>query len=70
VAEDLVWTMRRVLELETGAPLSPEDAVLDQIECAACGSDQVRPTLRISPIQYYCCKACGFCWRAEALRPQ
>ena len=34
-----------------------------------CGSDQVRPTLRMAAIQYYCCKGCGFCWRAETLRP-
>lgn len=70
VAEDLVRTIRRVLALETGAPLSPEDATLDMVNCDACGSDQVRPTLRISPIQYYFCKACGFCWRAEILIPQ
>jgi DNA-binding response OmpR family regulator len=70
VAEDLVRTIRRVLDLETASPASPEDAVLDLIECAACGSDQVRPTLRMSHIQYYCCKACGFCWRAEMLQPQ
>ena len=37
--------------------------------CAACGSDKVRPTLRMGNIQYYCCKGCGFCWRAETFRP-
>lgn len=69
VAEDLVRTIRRVLELESGAPLTPEDAMLDEISCTACGSDQVKPTLRISPIQYYSCKTCGFCWREKVLRP-
>ena len=69
VAEDLVRTIRRVLELDAAAP-EPGDAVLDIIECAACGSDQVRPTLRMSPIQYYSCKACGLYWRAEVLVPQ
>lgn len=68
VAEDLIRTIRRVLELDTASP-QPGDAVLDLIECAACGSDQVRATLRMSPIQNYCCKACGFCWRAEVLVP-
>ena len=68
VAEDLIRTIRRVLELDPASP-EPGDAVLDPIECDACGSDQVRPALRMSPIQYYCCKACGFCWRAEALQP-
>jgi protein associated with RNAse G/E len=27
----------------------------------------VRATLRVGGIQYYCCKACSFCWRAETL---
>lgn len=70
IAEDLVRTIRLVLELETGAPPSPDEALLDLINCVACGSDQVRPTLRISRIQYYCCKGCGFCWRAEAVTLQ
>ena len=70
IAEDLVRTVRRVLELETGAPVSPEEARIGLMQCSACGSDQVRPTLRMSPIQYYCCKGCGFCWRVDALQPQ
>ena len=69
VAEDLVRTIRRVIELESGAPASTEAALLDLINCVACGSDKVRPTLRIGAIQYYCCKGCGFCWRAETFRP-
>jgi CheY-like chemotaxis protein len=67
VAEDLIRTIRRVLELDVASPY-PGDPVLDVIACAACGSDQVRPTLRLSPIQNYCCKACGFCWRADMLQ--
>jgi DNA-binding response OmpR family regulator len=69
IAEDLVRTIRRVIELESASPASTEAALLDLINCAACGSDQVRPTLRMGSIQYYCCKGCGFCWRAETLRP-
>jgi DNA-binding response OmpR family regulator len=68
IAEDLVRTIRRVLELESAAPLSPDDALLNLINCGACGSEKVRPTLRMGNIQYYCCKACGFCWRAETLQ--
>ena len=68
VADDLVRTIRRVLELESAAPDTPEAALLDLMNCAACGSDKVRPTLRMGNIQYYCCKGCGFCWRAETLR--
>ena len=69
VAEDLVRTIRRVIELESAAPASAEAALLDLVNCAACGSDKVRPTLRMGNIQYYCCKGCGFCWRAETFRP-
>lgn len=69
LAEDLVRTVKRVLDLETASPASAEEALLGLVECAACGSDQVRPTVRVSPIQYYCCSACGFCWRAEVLAP-
>jgi hypothetical protein len=68
LAEDLVRTISRVLELETASPPSLDAALLDVIECAACGSDKVRPTLRMGGIQYYCCRGCGFCWRAETLR--
>src|SRR5688572_21855892 len=53
VAEELVRTIRHVLELEQSSPASQDEALLDLVECAACGSDQVRPTLRVSPIQYY-----------------
>ena len=68
IAADLVRTVRRVLELETASPESPEASLLDPVECTACGSDKVRPTLRMGSIQYYYCKACGFSWRAESWR--
>jgi CheY-like chemotaxis protein len=69
IAEDLVRTVKHVLDLESVSPESIEEAVLGLVECPACGSDAVRPTLRISPIQYYCCRKCGFCWRLEMLQP-
>ena len=69
IAEDLVRTIQRVLELEAASPETPDEALLHLMHCAACGSDQVRPTLRMGAIQYYCCKGCGFCWRAEMLQP-
>jgi CheY-like chemotaxis protein len=69
LADDLVRTVRRVLELETASPETPDAALLHLVHCTACGSDEVRPTLRMGPIQYYCCKACGFSWRSETLRP-
>jgi len=69
IAEDLVRTVKQVLRLETAAPPSADEALLGAMVCAACGSDQVRPTLRMSPIQYYCCRTCGFCWRVELMQP-
>jgi CheY-like chemotaxis protein len=69
VAEDLIRTIRRVLELDTAAPATQDDALLDFKECAACGSHRIKPTVRMSPIQYYCCKDCNFCWRVEMLEP-
>ena len=67
VAEDLVRTVKRVLDLKAVAPDSPDDALLGFMMCGACGSEKVRPTLRMGLIQYYCCKECSFCWRAETL---
>jgi len=69
IAEDLVRTVKRVLALERSAPASPDEALLGVVACAACGSEEVRPTLRMSSIQYYCCTTCGFCWRVELLQP-
>jgi len=69
VAEDLARTVRQVLDMNTASPESPAEALLGLTECPACGSDQIRATLRVSPIQYYCCRGCGFCWRAEVLQP-
>lgn len=67
VAEDLVRTIRRVLEFESSAPASTDAAVLALVECTACGSDRVRPTLRMGPIQYYNCRTCGLFWRVELM---
>jgi hypothetical protein len=54
-------------EAETGAPASADEALLGFKMCPGCESDTVRATLRVGAIQYYCCKTCGFCWRAETL---
>jgi CheY-like chemotaxis protein len=69
VAEDLVRTVKQVLDLETVEPRNTKEALIGLTECAACGSDQVKAGVRVSPVQYYCCKACGFCWRAEVMLP-
>ena len=67
IAEDLARTVRQVLDYETAAPASADEALLGFKTCPGCDSDTVRATLRVGAIQYYCCKACGFCWRAETL---
>ena len=65
VAEDLVRTVKLVLNLEVDAPTSFETALMGMTACPGCESDQVRAQLRVGGVQYYCCKACGFCWRME-----
>jgi DNA-binding response OmpR family regulator len=67
-ADDLVRTVRQVLNAETDAPASLDEALLGSKRCPGCESDSVRATLRVGAIQYYCCKACGFCWRAEMVK--
>jgi CheY-like chemotaxis protein len=70
VAEDLARTVRQVLDLTTDAPPSSEDALVGLTECPVCDSERTRPTLRVGLVQYYCCKACGFCWRVERMTRQ
>ena len=67
-AEDLAHTVRRVLNAETDAPGSLDEALLGSKKCPGCESDSVRATLRIGAVQYYTCNACSFCWRAEMLK--
>jgi DNA-binding response OmpR family regulator len=66
-ADDLVRAVDYVLAQDDPAPRSPEEAVLGVSKCLVCDSDRVRATLRVSPIQYYRCAACGYSWRVEAL---
>jgi DNA-binding response OmpR family regulator len=63
----LVGTVNQVLDMDTDEPESSDHALIDLTFCAGCGSDRVRTALRVGPVQYYCCRACGFCWRAEIL---
>jgi CheY-like chemotaxis protein len=69
VADDLARTVRQVLDLETDAPASTQEALVGLKSCPVCESTAVRATLRVGLVQYYCCKACSFCWRAELLTP-
>lgn len=67
IADDLARTVRQVLDADSAAPASADEALLGLTACPACESPSIRATLRMGAIQYYCCKACSFCWRAEAL---
>jgi CheY-like chemotaxis protein len=67
--EHLVHTIKQVMRMETTSPQSPDEALIGMMVCSGCGSDRVKATLRVGPVQYYCCTACGFCWRAETLVP-
>jgi CheY-like chemotaxis protein len=67
IADDLARTVRQVLDFETDTPSSIHAALLGMTLCPVCGSDRVRSTLRVGSVQYYCCQACAFCWRAERL---
>jgi CheY-like chemotaxis protein len=67
VADDLAQTVRQVLDADTDVPASSDEALLGLRGCPVCESPLIRATLRVGLIQYYCCKACSFCWRAEVL---
>jgi len=67
-ADDLVRTVRHVLDAQTDAPASLEEALLGSKRCPGCGSDNVRATLRVGAVQYYCCMACSFRWRSEMVK--
>ncbi|MGH9347310.1 MAG: response regulator [Vicinamibacterales bacterium] len=66
-ADDLVRAVDHVLAQDEAAPRTVDEAVLGVSSCPACASDRVRATLRVSPIQYYACQACGHRWRIDAL---
>ena len=66
-ADDLVRAVQHVLSQEEDAPRTLEDAVLGISVCPVCESDRVRATVRVSPVQYYSCRACGHGWRVETL---
>jgi DNA-binding response OmpR family regulator len=60
--EQLVHAIQHVLSLEQSAPANDADAAIGTRSCAACRSEQIRAALRIGPVQYYFCRACGFYW--------
>lgn len=67
VADDLARTVRQVLDTNTNTPASADEALVGLKNCPVCESASIRATLRVGAVQYYCCKTCSFCWRAEVL---
>jgi len=66
-ADDLARTVRQVLALDADAPASHAEALLGVKICPACSEEKIRATIRVGRVQYFCCQACSFCWRAETL---
>lgn len=66
VADDLVRAVEHVLSLGRSRPASHDAAVLGVRECPACNSEEIRGGVRVGPVQYYGCVACGGRWRVEA----
>jgi CheY-like chemotaxis protein len=67
-APDLVRSVDYVLAQERDAPDSPDEALLGLTACPSCGANKIRATLRLSGVQYYCCKSCNLCWRVDAVQ--
>ena len=65
VGDDLVHAVQHVLSLGLSEPASRETAVLGVRECPACSSEEVRAGVRVGPVQYYGCAACGGRWRMD-----
>ncbi len=66
VADDLVRAVEHVLASGQSKPASHEDAILGVRECPACTSEEIRAGVRVGPVQYYGCVACGGRWRVDA----
>jgi two-component system, cell cycle response regulator DivK len=66
VADDLVESVRGVLESGRDVPASLAEALLGVVTCPACAAADVRAGVRVKAVQYYCCQSCRLCWRVEA----
>lgn len=64
-ADELVRAVDYVLRSDQSSPASSDEALLGVRVCVACGAEDVRATLRVGFIQYYCCRSCSFRWRID-----
>ena len=67
LARDVPRVVDHVLAQHRPSPGSARDAIVGVAECRACGSDQIRATLRLGAIQYYTCRSCNLSWRVDAV---
>lgn len=65
LAHDIVRAVDHVIAQTTDGPVSSEHALLGVTSCNACGSQQIRATLRLGTTQYYYCCTCRLYWRVE-----
>lgn len=65
LAYDIARAVDYVVAQPADEPASTEDALLGVTTCIACGSDQIRATLRLRATQYYYCHSCKLNWRVE-----
>jgi CheY-like chemotaxis protein len=66
VADDLVRAVEYVLASGQSKPANHEEAILGVRGCPACNSEEIRAGVRVGPVQYYGCSACGGRWRVDA----
>lgn len=65
LAHDIAQAVDRVVAQPGDGPATSQDALLGVTACIACGSEQIRATLRVGTTQYYYCHACRLYWRVE-----
>ena len=59
----LAEAVAHVLRAARSAPPDPDDACLHDRRCPSCESAEIRPSVRVGPVQYFFCGPCGFHWR-------
>ena len=66
-AADIVGAVDYVISLNVSTPVDRDEAIIGLRRCGSCGSDRIRAGVRIGPVQYYSCLACGLFWCDEGV---
>lgn len=64
-AEDVARAVEHVLAERRGEP-NAGAAIVSTRSCPACDGDEITAGVRIGPVQYFLCRACGLRWRIDA----